>query len=236
MVGSYFLACSKEAGEFFFGSDIASKECFRIMKNAIDIGNFLYDESKRQAARQFLNVQNQFVIGHVGRFTEEKNHPFLLSIFQEVQKILNNSTLVFVGEGPTQIKVREKGVELGLESRIMFTGVQTNVGELLQAMDVFVFPSHYEGLGLALIEAQAAGLCCLASDIINPETNVTGNVEFLSIHAGPRAWADKIIEISSGHSRSDHRVAIAAAGYDIEREAIWLEQFYLGIAESDLNL
>lgn len=217
-----YLACGEDAGKYLF--DDAP---FLVLPNAVDTNLFAYDQQMRDKKRQELGIQNKLVLGNVARFHIVKNQTFLVDIFQEVRKRIPESVLLLVGEGPEQENVRNRVKDLGLESSVCFLNVRTDVNELLQAMDVFVFPSMVEGLPLSLIEAQASGIPCILSDQVAKETAITNLVEFISLSTTPKYWAERVIE-AAGRKRVDTSELIKAANYDIQSNAEWLQAYYLG--------
>ena len=220
------FACGEDAGDWMFGG-----EPFQIINNAIDVAAYTYVPTKRQEMRRQLGLENEFTIGHVGRFNQPKNHPFLLDIFAALLKKEPNAVLLLVGGGEGMSKMQEKAQELGIAEHVRFLGVRSDVADLMQTMDVFVFPSLYEGLPVTMVEAQAAGLPCLISDKIPPECILTnGLVGVLPLSAEPETWAAKILE-KKNLPRIDRRSEIAAHGFDITTEAVKLQKFYLEAAE-----
>ena len=167
------LACSKEAGLFMFG-----KSNFSVINNGINIKQFLFNQKTRKKIRKELNIlDDSLVIGHVGRFAPEKNHDFIINFFERIlEKGINNTILMLIGDGPCMDKIKKQVSSKKLEEKVIFLGNKNNVYDYLQAMDIFVFPSLYEGLGISLIEAQASGLKCIVSDRIPDEAIVTKNV------------------------------------------------------------
>lgn len=205
---------------------------YQLLKNSIDVSKYKFDSRRRSAIRNELKIpENTFVIGHVGGFREVKNHAFLLDIFAELQKRRNEAKLLLVGDGPLRSEAEQKVKSLGLENNVIFTGVRSDVNELMQAMDVFVFPSLYEGLPLTLVEAQAAGLPCCVSNTVSAEAAVTGNIHFLSLQAEPGSWAEEILLNAENFERCDTTSEIVRAGYDISACAVALEKFYLERSE-----
>lgn len=210
------LACSREAASFMFG-DRAPEAV--IINNAIDINRFSYNEKVRDKMRKDLGWSDCFVVGTVGRLCYQKNTLFLLECFAEVAQRDPSARLVVIGDGEDRDAVAAKIRELSLEKTVLLAGVQQNVPEWMQAMDVFVLPSRFEGLGIVLIEAQAAGLPCLASDKVSSEAGVTPAVQFLPLEDSAERWADKILQLK-GTGRFDTREALENAGYDINHESI----------------
>ncbi len=228
---NYKFACSKNAGIFLFRKGFDN--CI-ILKNGIDVEQYRYNGEIRQRTRERLNIKTNTVYGHVGSFTEQKNHDFLIDIFAEIKKRDDKSKLMLIGDGPLAGRIKEKINDLNLDNDVIMLGTRNDVNELLMAMDVFLFPSKYEGLGIALIEAQAAGLKCLASSEVPKEADVTGLVEFLSIEDNTKVWAENAIGQVS--DRIDQSSKIKEAGYDIEYTANWLQKFYMNeVSKYDIN-
>lgn len=221
------FACGKGAGDWMFGG-----ASYQIINNAIDVVACAYNPTKRQEMRRQLGLENEFTIGHVGRFNQPKNHPFLLDIFAALLKKEPNAVLLLVGGGVGMSKMQEKVQELGIAEHVRFLGVRSDVADLMKAMDVFVFPSLYEGLGIALIEAQAAGLPCVVSDTIPHEAYLTDLVDSESLSAPAEKWAEKILA-KRAIPRTDRRAEIAAHGFDITTEAVKLQEFYLKAYEQN---
>lgn len=220
------FACGKGAGDWMFGG-----ASYQIINNAIDVVACAYNPTKRQEMRRQLGLENEFTIGHVGRFNQPKNHPFLLDIFAALLRKEPNAVLLLVGGGEGMSKMQEKVQELGIAEHVRFLGVRSDVADLMQAMDVFVFPSLYEGLPVTMVEAQAAGLPCIISDKVPPECILTeGLVDIMLLSASPEAWAAKILK-KKNLPRIDRRSEIAAHGFDITTEAVKLQKFYLEAAE-----
>ena len=220
------FACGKGAGDWMFGG-----ASYQIINNAIEVAAYTYDPTKRQEMRRQLGFENEFTIGHVGRFNQPKNHSFLLDIFAALLKKEPNAVLLLVGGGEDMPKIQIKAHALGIAEHVRFLGVRSDVADLMQAMDVFVFPSLYEGLPVTMVEAQAAGLPCLISDKVPPECILTnGLVDVLPLSAEPETWAEKILE-KKEVPRTDRRSEIAAHGFDITTEAVKLQEFYLEAAE-----
>ncbi|MCA1320224.1 glycosyltransferase family 1 protein [Bacillus tianshenii] len=217
------FACSNSAAKFLY-KDLSSIT----INNGIKVEDYTYSEFKRNDMRRQLNISDKFVIGHVGRFTEAKNHLFLLDIFKCINENNPNSTLLLVGDGYLKNKIQDKVIELGLSQSVKFLGIKDNVNEILQACDVFLFPSLFEGLGIALIEAQASGLKSITSkDAVPQETSVTNLVEYVSLKESAEFWAKKVLKYENGYERRNTYTDIVKAGFDIKDTADYLQKFYL---------
>lgn len=215
------FACGEQAGMWMFcGAP------FDVVNNAVDAQKYRFSFETSQNMSASLGVQNNFVLGHVGRFRTEKNHDFLIEIFSEVVKKNPESMLLLAGDGDLQPVIKEKVHQLGLDARVQFLGACSNVDQLLQAMDVFVFPSLYEGLPVTMVEAQAAGVPCVISDKVPAECIITNLVTQKSLQDSPESWAEEILK-HQGQKHSDTYEQICGAGFDIEENARKLQQFYL---------
>ena len=225
-VADYRFACSTEAGKYLYG-----KKDFTIFPNAIDTKKFDFSQEKREKIRkEFSLPSNAFVIGHVGRFNEQKNHEYLIKIFSEVVKKDERAVLMLCGYGELKEKISMQVNALNLQDRVIFVGNVNNVNEFYSAFDVFVMPSLYEGLPVSGIEAQTSGLKCLFSDTITRETQlVAEHVFFKSIKENPSEWAEKIISLSD-YKRESKRLEVAQTGYDVYDEISKLEKFFRSLA------
>lgn len=226
-IADYLFACSDEAGKWLFGKNSIKNDNYLVIKNAIDVEKYIYNEEVRNKIRKSLNIENKFVIGHVGSFTFPKNHKFLINLFYEVQKQEDNAVLMLVGDGKLKNKVLKQIDKLGLKDKVIFTGVVPDVYNYLNAMDIFVFPSIFEGLGIAVIEAQAAGLKSIVSDTLPREAFVTDLIVPLSLESKFNIWKKTITENSSGYERKNMIREISKKGYSINNNAKMLTSFYL---------
>lgn len=226
-IADNFLACSENAGKWLFGKNIVSKNTFHVAKNAIDTELYRYNEHIRDEIREQLNIHDRFVIGHIGSFTHVKNHKFLINVFNEILKANNKALLLLVGDGQLRNAIENNVNAMGLANNVFFMGVRTDVFELLQAMDIILFPSLYEGLPLTLIEAQASGIKCIVSDRITDEVKITDNVEFVSLNQSPKYWAEQVLKYTGGYERKNNVKEICDAGYDVKENARWLEIYYI---------
>jgi glycosyltransferase involved in cell wall biosynthesis len=213
------MAPSTEAAEFVFGKRDVRKGKVVIFKNAIALDHFLFNQSIRTQTRKEFKIQNKLVLGHIGRFSYQKNHKFLIDIFNEVCKIHPDAVLMLVGKGELEEDIKRQIKNYGLIDKVIFTGIRSDVANLLMAMDLFVFPSFFEGMPNVVIEAQATGLPCLISNQITREANITGLVNYLSITEHPKLWAEKIIILSKNVNRNiDYSQQFQKNGYDINLE------------------
>ena len=219
------FACSDDAAHYLFGSYI---DDVHIIKNAIDVEKFKYSEETRQMMRERLCSDTDLVIGNIGRMMVQKNHKFVIEVFERIHKRMPNSKLVLVGEGPLENNIKALISSLGLADEVIFTGSVDNVNDYIQAMDVFLFPSLFEGLGMVLIEAQSSGLDCFASENNVPsEADVTGLVRFLPLNDNAGYWADTIIETNLNKDRLSYNQIVKSSGYDIVGNAKRIQDFYL---------
>ncbi len=215
------LACSELAGKWMFDS-----KSFSVIPNAIDTDIFNLNNKIRKNQRSALNYSaDDQVIGHVGRFAEQKNHEFIIDIFTELHKKNNKFKLLLIGDGELKKSIENKVNKAGLTDSVIFTGNIKNVQDYMQAMDLFILPSLFEGLPVTGIEAQACGLPCVFSSSITEELKVTENVEFVSLD-DKNKWIVTIEKMIS-LPKSDNTEQIRAAGYDIKGTAKKLEKIYL---------
>ena len=219
-----YLACSTEAGQWMFGAGTS----YRVVHNAIDMAAYRPDPVRRAAMRQELGLGDALVLGHVGRFSYQKNHDYLLDIFAAVQRERPDAILLLIGGSVEDTSfldaAHEKAERLGLAGRVRFLGLRDDVPALMQAMDAFLLPSHFEGLPLVGIEAQAAGLPCFVSDVVSRELAITDLMHFLPL-GDASAWTAPILA-AAGRPRRDTAAELRRAGYDIEAETRKMEEFF----------
>lgn len=223
-IADYFFACSQAAGLRLYGKNFAQSENCFIFENAFDVNKFTYDPIMRKKKRIELDVEDKFVVGHVGRFALVKNHDFLIEVFNSIKKQNSEAILLLVGDGYRRQNVEQKVVEMGLFEHVFFLGVRDDIPELLQAMDVFVFPSFYEGFPVSLVEAQASGLSAVVSDSITAEVELTNLLKRIPLQRGAAYWANVVTNLEN--KRCDMSAVVKAAGFDITEKALWLEHFY----------
>jgi len=210
------IAPSDLAAEYTFGKRAYRNGIVQILHNGVDTDVYKFSEAERTQIRNELGVSDsEFVIGHVGRFDQQKNHKFLIEIFAEILKLKENSVLMLVGKGELENKIKEQIANLGIEDKVIFTGVRSDIPALLSAMDVFVMPSFYEGMPNTVIEAQATGLPCVISDTITQEANITGLVEYLPLTKAAGEWAVKSLPLIN-EKRIDTKQHFVDNKYDIE--------------------
>lgn len=223
---THLYACSQAAAEWMFISE--AKQTF-ILNNGIEIDKFKYSNIKGSLLRDAFNITEEaFVLGHVGRFHEQKNHKFIINLFYILNKEMENLHLVFVGDGPSRKEMERKVKELKLDKKIKFLGVRDDISDLLQMFDLFIFPSFFEGLPVTLVEAQASGLPCIISDSITEEVDMNlGLIHRLSI-SDKDLWIRKVKELKKEPpSREIVKEHLVTKGYDIKYTAADLQAKYL---------
>lgn len=224
----YLMACSNEAGQWLYGKKACTQPNYIFVPNAVDVEAYRFSEETAQLYRAEFGLQDKFVVGHVGRFHEAKNHMFLLDVFAEVSKRRPDAMLLLVGDGELRPDIEAKIRQLQLEDRVILTGNRSDVPQLLWAMDVFVFPSAWEGLPVTVVEAQAAGLPCLISDRITKDVDISELVECLPV-TDTAVWAEAILQRPP--ERMDVTQKIKLAGFDVSDAAAKLTEFYETIGE-----
>lgn len=219
------LACSLVSGDWLYG-----KHPYRVLNNAIDLGKYRFNPEQREAYRKEFQVQpEEFLVGHIGHFTPQKNHFFLLEIFQVCYAQNSNAKLLLVGEGPDRAAVKEKVQEAGLEERVIFAGRREDAWALYSAMDLFLLPSRWEGLPLVALEAQANGVPVLMSTAVTMDAKCTEAVFCAPLTDTPEDWAQHIADIREMElpRTSANAGAIGECGFDISQEAEKLREIYL---------
>lgn len=222
-----FWACSDEAGKWFFNKKIMQSDKYLVINNAIDLKKYIFNADTRNEYRKKLGLTEKIVIGNVGRLQFQKNQEFLIKIFEQLHMKNNNMQLLLVGQGEDKSKLKQLVIEKKLQDNVTFLGVRKDVSQLLQAMDIFVFPSVFEGLPLALIEAQASGLLVFASkDVIPQEVKMSDYFEFIGLEKTPQQWADIILNkyVSLNIKRENRTNEIEKCGYNIAIETKKLEK------------
>ncbi|MCF2583979.1 glycosyltransferase family 1 protein [Mitsuokella multacida] len=220
-----YWACSKLAGKWMFKG-----HPFQVIHNAIDTSKFIFNPAVRRRVRKELGIENKFVIGTVARFSPQKNHEFLIDIFKEVALKRENSVLMLVGDAAgfqdRLNRIKEKIHVYHLEDRVLFLGMRNDTNELYQAMDCHVLPSHFEGLCITALEAQAAGLPCICSDSFSEETAVTRHFYTVNLNASAESWAGVILQYAN-QERENTSIDFINMGYDINVEIKKMERLFL---------
>jgi glycosyltransferase involved in cell wall biosynthesis len=217
------IACSYAAGVSMF-----KNKKFSIINNGIDAQKYEYDSQLRDQYRKKLSLTNKMVVGHIGSFKYQKNHEFLIDIFYEIKSLCSNSELLLVGDGEKKKEIKEKVERLNIADSVIFLGIRHDVASILQAMDVFVFPSRYEGLGIVAIEAQAAGLYSLVSNAVPKEAFVTNLIESVPSSENAKDWAVRVLN-QKDTIRCSTLKEIKESGYDSYTSARMLERIYLDL-------
>lgn len=226
-----YSACSKYAAKWAFGKRKLKSDKMKIIHNAIDLNKFKYDANCRKKIRKEYNWDDKFVIGNVGRFVKQKNHKFLIDIFEKIKLKKENSLLVLIGVGDLQESIKNYVHEKNLDDSVVFLGMRFDVDKLMNAMDLFLFPSIYEGLGNVVTEAQAISLYTLASDVVPEEVKMSEYVEFMSLNENAEKWAEHALKHSSKYKRRNTFLDLKNNGYEIRSAAKDLEKYYFSLIE-----
>lgn len=230
---THMFACGEEAGDWLYGKK--NRNNVTIMNNAVDANQYRYNPEVSKEMKKQLGIEGKKVIGHVGRFFPQKNHGFLIDIFNEIHKKDKDTVLLLVGGGELddalKNQIKEKVRNLGLEDAVEFLGVREDVDRIVQTFDVFLLPSLFEGLPVTMVEAQAAGLPCVISDKVPIQCDLTGNVWVVPLEESPEKWADVVLDKANNFEKRDTYQQIADAGFDIKSQAKWLEEFYVKVLE-----
>lgn len=224
--GTDWFACSKAAADWIFEKKMISSNRVKVVYNGIDTEKFKYIEDSRREIRKELNIENNFVVIHTGRFIEQKNQSFILDIFYELKEKCQNAKLLLLGTGDMMQEIKEKAKLLNISSDVLFLGVKPNVEQYLCAADCYLMPSLYEGLPVAVVEAECTGLPCVLSTNITEEVKMTNNTEFHSLQAPINEWVEAVSK-AEGIYREDKSAEISNCGYDVRLVSKWLENFYL---------
>lgn len=218
-----YWCCTEDAGKFMFPKQFWND--LVVVKDAINLDEYAFDIKNRNDVRNKYGIGEELVVGHIGRFTLAKNQKYLLDIFKQVSSNEPNAKLLFVAEGELEEDIKAYANEIGVFDSVIFTGRVDDVSKYYSAMDVFLLPSIFEGLGMVLIEAQASGTPCVVSTNIPIDAKVTDGIEFLGIEESPEKWAKKVIEMSN--RRIDNPIdSIKSFGYDIKDEAKKVEAMF----------
>lgn len=233
LFANHYLACSRLAGEWMYGRKMMDSGKVTIVNNAIDLKKYAFNPQKRKILRKELGLADEFVIGHVGRFMFQKKHEFLIDVFAEAYKKNPHMALLLVGDGPLRPAMEEKVRKLGLTGHVKFLGLRNNVQDFYHVMDLFILPSHYEGLPVVGVEAQANGLLCLFSTKVTKETRLTHSAQFLDLEAGASMWAEGIISLKCERNKKAGD-ELRQAGFEINKETEKLVKFYIELSTGDM--
>lgn len=225
-------ACGVAAAQYYYGKRVVRRRDYTFIPNAIELDRYVFNPEARQEMRLTYGLEGRHVIGHIGRFTAEKNHVLLLRIFSEMKKADPKAYLVLVGDGELRRKVQDQACAMGLKEDVLFVGSVPNAHEWYQAFDVMVMPSLREGLPVVGVEAQTADLPCIFSDAITREIGLLEKVQFVSLAAPVECWVEAIQRALEHHERGCVRDVIAARGYDVKAEAEKLQDRYIELARS----
>lgn len=223
----YYFACSQAAGEWLFGNKIVRSNNYIVLPNAIDVSKFAYDRVVRKKVRDEMKIDDYYVVGHVGSFYDVKNHSFLIDVFQNIVDNNSKAKLLLVGDGYLLDDIKSLVNKKGLSDNVIFTGTRNDVDRLMQAMDVFVFPSKFEGFGIVAIEAQTTGLPTIISNRVPEESILIPDlVTIKNLDETASQWANCILSKNS-ELRKDYSNEVKEKGYDIKTTSKWIEEFYL---------
>lgn len=227
--------CGKKAGEFYMGKDIIRNNNYTMVPNAIEVERFIFDTEKRKEIREKYDINNKLVIGHVGRFSYQKNHEFLLKIFAEACKNRDNLVLALLGSGELYNDVKKQAQEINISDKIIYVGNVPNTDEWYNAFDLFLLPSRWEGLPVVGIEAQAADLPCIFSTAVTEEVALTKKSTFIDLKEPVEIWAKKINEIlDKKEPRNNNYDLLTEKNYNIKTEAKKLQELYISIYNETL--
>ena len=221
----YKFACSKGAGYWQYGRNA----CFEIKENSIRLDRFRYDIVSRNSFRDAYNINNKYILGHIGRFEKVKNHLFLFDVFSAFHRDVPNSLLLLVGEGRQKEKIIRAARDKGIYDSVLVLDNQKSIEKIYQAMDVFIMPSLYEGFPMTLIEAQASGLACVVSDRVSHDVDLTDLIVHLPLESNVEHWCIAVKDAVK-KPRSDQKLGLLSA-YDSKKNAVTMQKFYLKIVD-----
>jgi len=230
---THYCSCSRSAGEWLFGKGVMQTSRLNIVNNGIAVETFLFDKQERLSVRKELGLSGKFVIGHTGRLCFQKNQEFLLRLLAESLEKVPEAVLLLLGDGPDQTKLIKLAEDLGVTAKILFLGNQSDVHRYYHAMDVFAFPSRYEGFGISAIEAQASGLPVLLSDKVPKEACLTEKCEVLSIEEGVNPWLEMMLTVREDAVRD---LPVEFRAYDIKSNALTLKEYYFRIIKESVSI
>lgn len=233
VIGDEFATCSQKAANWMFPKYILKKKNIKFIENGIDMNKYLFNEKTRKKYRDDLNLDNNFVIGHIGRFETQKNHEFLINIFNEVHKKQLNSKLLLIGTGSLKNKIIQQVKDFKLEKEVIFLQNRNDVKDILQACDIFLLPSLYEGLPLVAVEAQTSGVNVVLSDSITKEAKIVPNVKYISLNKSAEFWAKEILKLNVKNDRNAYKQKLLDSNFNIKNSVLNLQKFYLEIMNKE---
>lgn len=228
---THYCSCSKTAGEWLFGKKIINDINLNIVINGIDLVKFRFNLKERESIREELNITDKYVIGHTGRLSFQKNQEFLLTLLSGIIYKIPNAVLLLLGDGQEYEKLVKQACKLKLTKHILFLGNKPDVHRYYNAMDIFAFPSRYEGLGISAVEAQVSGLPVLLSDNVPTEADFTDNCYFLSINKGVKPWIDAVLYFYNKEFRD---INVNSQKYEIKENVEKLEDYYFNIIKESV--
>ena len=220
-----YYACSHLAARWKFPTPIIKKQRYTVLKNAVDTRLIHFDPTVREQYRSDMGLENQLVIGHVGRFAVQKNHRFLVEIFKELVQLRPDARLLLAGEGILEEEIRQLVHTYGLDEHVQFLGIRRDVAQLMNAFDVFLLPSFFEGLPVVGVEAQATGLPVVTSTGVTPELPLPDLAQYIPLDESPRAWAEQVIA-AADQPRRNTTQEIIDCGYDVQVAAHYMQTRY----------
>ena len=226
LITDKYLACSNSAALFMFPSKVYKNKSYELINNGIETEKYIFNDDKRTKFRKELNLKNSFVIGHIGRFNEQKNHKFIIDVFDKVCKLNKNAVLMLIGSGELIDKIRDYVYLKKLEENVFFVGTTNKIPDYLNVFDIFILPSLFEGLPIVGIEAQSSGLHCIMSTNVTEEVDITGLVEFIPLSSEIDIWVQSILKYQDGYLREDTSSKIISHGYDIKSTARKVEALF----------
>ncbi|MEI3598488.1 MULTISPECIES: glycosyltransferase family 1 protein [unclassified Oceanobacillus] len=230
-MSNYYFGCSQSAIEWLYGknSRVVKNGKAKIIKNGIDVDKLKFNLKVRDEYRKNYNIEDRFVIGHIGRFYYPKNQDFIIRLFRQLYKNDSNSLLMLIGTGEDMERIEKEVKLMGLENSVMFLGNRSDIAELLSSMDIFLFPSRYEAFGMAAIEAQASGLTTIVSDGVPNDVHITNVITDLSLSCPIEKWVERILQAKNNHLADRIRTYedVRASGYDIKEQVKNIKDFYL---------
>ena len=226
-IADEFVGCSEKANEWLFGKRIAHSNRCKVIRNSIQLEKYQFDRDRRESIRKELNIQDDsLVIGNIGRMVFQKNQKFVLRVFCEIQKVCPKARLLMIGKGVLEEQLKQEAVDLGIQDKVSFMGNRHDVEKLLNAMDVFLFPSYYEGLGIVAVEAQANCLPIVCSNAIPREAVVSNKFFYKKLEDPLDSWVKTILDVTFKYKREDALFNQLYSEYKIERTLVAVKKIY----------